>query len=144
MFVLTNVRPIKRVTKSSADQKLESSHMSKIRRANSELTLKLGAKPSLEQLSKELNEPEANLRKILAHKSALAAVSNEVLESQYLNQRVAQILSQLSEHEKEAISSRFGLERQSSHNQNRSKISYIAEQRLKKMLPKEEFGNFLA
>ncbi|MDX2106901.1 MAG: hypothetical protein SFY67_10910 [Candidatus Melainabacteria bacterium] len=144
MFVLTNVRPIKSAKKATADQRLESSHMSRIRRANSELTLKLGAQPSIDQLSKELNEPTENLRKILTHKPALAAVNSEVLETQYLNQRVAQILSQLSDTEREAIASRFSLDPQTSHKRNQSKISYIAEQRLKKMLPKEEFGNFLA
>lgn len=144
MFVLTNVRSIKSANKATADQRLEFSQMSRIRRANSELTLKLGAKPSFDQLSKELNEPAENLRKILAHKPALAPVNNEVLESQYLNQRVAQILSQLSDNEREAIASRFGLDSQTTHKHNHNQIAYIAERRLKNMLPKEEFGNFLA
>lgn len=142
MFVLTNVRSINSAKKASDEKRLESRQMSKIRRKNSELTLKLGSQPSLEQLSKELNEPTEILLKILKHKQSLAAVNNEVLESQYLNQRVAQILSKLSDHEKETIASRFGLDCPNNHNQ--SKISYIAERRLKKMLPKEEFGNFLA
>lgn len=144
MFVLTNVRPINSAKKASPEERLESSQMSKIRRKNSELTLKLGSQPSLEQLSIALNEPTEKLQKILTLKQSLAAVNNEVLESQYLNQRVAQILSQLSEQEKDAIASRFGLNCQNTPNQNQSKISYIAERRLKKMLPQEEFGNFLA
>jgi len=118
--------------------------MSSIRRSASELTLKLGSKPSIEQLSKELNESPENLTKIFTHKKTLAAVNNEVLESQFLNQRVSQLLSDLSDHEREVIASRFNLNCQNDHNLNSGKVSYIAERRLKKMVPQEEFGNFLA
>lgn len=89
MFVLSNVRPIKSAKNASVEQRLESEHMTKVRRAYSELTLKQGAKPSLEQLSKKMNEPTENLQKILAFKPKLTEVNNKLLESQYLCERVA-------------------------------------------------------
>ncbi|MBP7863550.1 hypothetical protein KA183_17820 [bacterium] len=147
MFVLTNVRPIKSPKKVSAKQKLELSHLSQIRRAKSELTLKLGSEPSLEQLSSELNESLENLQTVFAKKPVLAAVSNKILESQYLSQRISQLLNKLTNHESEVIASHFGLDPQTSKNEQNeasSKIAYLAERRLKKLVPQEEFGNFLA
>ncbi len=147
MFVLTNLRPIKSAKKAGVDQRLELSHMSQIRRAQTELTLKLGSKPSFDQLSNELNETPENIHKALAQKPALAAMSNEILESQYLSQRISHLLKKLTDHESEVIASHFGIERpatKSEQTEVTSKIAYLAERRLKKMVPQEEFGNFLA
>lgn len=147
MFVLSNVRPIKGAKKVSAEQRLEISYMSQIRRAKSELTLKLGSKPSLEQLSSELNESPENLRKFLERKPASLAVNDEALESQYLSQRISQLLNKLTDHESKVIASHFTTERQACQNKqtdSTSKIAYLAERRLKKLVLPEEFGNFLA
>lgn len=147
MFVLNNVRPIKSAKKVSAKQSLELSYMSQVRRATSELTLKLGSKPSLDQLSSELKESPENLRKFLEKKPAPSAVNNEALESQYLSQRISILLNKLTDHESEVIASHFAIERQACQNERTditSKIAYLAERRLQKLVLPEEFGNFLA
>lgn len=146
MFVLNNVRPIKSAKKASAKQRLEISYMSQVRRAKSKLTLKLGSKPSLEQLSIELNESPENLQKFLKKNSA-TTVNCEALESQYLSQRISQLLNKLTDHEREVIASHFEIKRQACQNEQsavKSKITYLAERRLQKLILPEEFGNFLA
>lgn len=155
--------------------------MTKIRRVRSELSLKLGKQPTLQQIATELNErPERVKAAIASSKMCLSldqpATLNEEdkltigdtiedesaqelvgnLESKYLKQRMHQFLEKLSERERRVITMRFGI----GANEERSlrdisaelgltrdqvgKISYLAMRKLKKMLPEEEFCNYLA
>lgn len=85
---------------------------------------------------------------------AAEPVSN--LEGDYLKEKLASILSQLSEKEQRVIKMRFGIGSNEERSLNEisgelgltrdqvGKISYLAMRKLKTMVPKEEFGAFLA
>lgn len=108
--------------------------MTKIRRVRSELSLKLGKHPTLQQIATELNErPERVKAAINSSKMCLsldqpASLNNEEkltigdtiedeearelvgsLESRYLKQRMHQFLEKLSERERKVIKMRFGI-----------------------------------
>lgn len=144
MFLLTNVRPIKSSKKANTDQRFELSYMSEIRRAKSKLTLRAGSEASFEHLASLLKEAPENLHNVLAKRPAISTINNEVLQSQYLSQRISDLLSKLTDHENEVIVSHFAIERQACQIDAKPRIAYLAERRLKKLVPQRELGNFLA
>jgi len=108
--------------------------MTKIRRVRSELSLKLGKQPTLQQIAAELNErPERVKAAIASSKMCLsldqpATLNDEDkltigdtiedesaqelvggLESKFLKQRMHQFLDKLSERERKVITLRFGI-----------------------------------
>lgn len=155
--------------------------MTKIRRIKSELTLKLGKQPTVDQIAAEigvkpdkvraaleyskpclsLDQPASNddedkltIGDTIVDDEAAEPVSN--LETEYLKERINAILSQLSEKEQKVIKMRFGIGSNEELSLNEisgelgltrdqvGKISYLAMRKLKNMVPKEEFGAFLA
>ncbi len=155
--------------------------MTKIRRVKSELTLKLGKQPTVEQIALEigvkpekvrgaleyskpclsLDQPASNdeedkltIGDTIVDDSAVAPVTT--LEADYLKEKLAAILLQLSEKEQRVIKMRFGIGSNEERSLNEisgelgltrdqvGKISYLAMRKLKTMVPKEEFGAFLA
>ncbi len=108
--------------------------MTKIRRVRSELTLRLGKQPNIQQIAAELGEKPERIRTAISHSKACLSLdqpasltdddkltigdtivdedapeTTQQLESNYLQGRVAQILDGLSEKERKVIQMRFGI-----------------------------------
>lgn len=108
--------------------------MTKIRRVRSQLTLRLGKQPTIQQIALELSEKPERIRAAISHSKICLSLdqpaslnddekltigdtivdddSAEVtgnLESKYLRERVAQILEGLTEKERRVVQMRFGI-----------------------------------
>lgn len=108
--------------------------MTKIRRVHSQLTLRMGKQPTIQQIAFEMGEKPEKIRAAISHSKSCLSLDQPAtltdddkltigdtivdedsanvtvnLETKYLRERVAQILEGLTEKEKRVVQMRFGI-----------------------------------
>lgn len=108
--------------------------MTKIRRVRSQLTLRMGKQPTIQQIAFEMGEKPEKIRAAISHSKSCLSLDQPAtltdddkltigdtivdedsanvtvnLETKYLRERVAQILEGLTEKEKRVVQMRFGI-----------------------------------